>query len=180
MRFFSTLFIMLITLAFTVNAQAEFIGTKSCSMCHKKADQGEQLKIWEESAHAGAYKTLQTEAADKIAAEKGFKTKAVETEACLKCHATAYNADASLLGKNFKVEDGVQCETCHGAGSEYKSKKTMEDHAKSVAAGMTEYKDEAAIEAQCKTCHNSESPTFKAFDFKEQWGKIAHPVPAKG
>ena len=180
MRNFSYMFVIFIAFSLTMNAQNQFIGTKSCGMCHKKADQGEQLKIWEESAHANAYKTLQTEAADKIAAEKGFKTKAVETKECLVCHATAYNAEASLIGKNFKVEDGVQCETCHGAGSEYKSKKTMEDHAKSVAAGMTEYKDEAAIEAQCITCHNSESPTFKAFDFKVQWEKIAHPVPTKG
>ena len=56
----------------------------------------------------------------------------------------------------------------------------MEDHAKSVAAGMTEYANEAAIENQCKTCHNDESPTFKEFNFKEMWAKIAHPVPAKG
>lgn len=180
MRFFSSVVIMLIALAFTLSAQNQFIGAKSCGMCHKKADQGEQLKIWEESAHANAYKTLQSEEADKIAAELGHKTKAVETEACLKCHATGYNADASLLGKRFKIEDGVQCETCHGAGSEYKSKKTMQDHAKSVAAGMTEYADDKAIEAQCVTCHNSESPTFKAFDFKVQWGKIAHPVPTEG
>ncbi len=56
----------------------------------------------------------------------------------------------------------------------------MEDHAKSVAAGMTEYADEAAIEKQCITCHNEESPTYKEFDFKKMWAKIAHPVPSKG
>lgn len=178
----SSLYLLVIFMAFslTINAQNQFVGVKTCVMCHKKADQGEQLKIWEESAHASAYKTLQTEAADKIAAEKGFKTKAVETEECLICHATAFKADASLLGKNFKVEQGVQCETCHGAGSEYKSKKIMQDHAKSVAAGMTEYVDEAAIEKQCRTCHNEKSPTYKEFDFKKMWAKIAHPVPAKG
>ena len=180
MKNFLSVFVIFIAFSLTINAQAQFIGAKSCGMCHKKADQGEQLKIWEESGHANAYKTLQSEEADKIAAKLGHETKAVETEACLKCHATGYNADASLLGKKFSVEDGVQCETCHGAGSEYKSKKTMEDHAKSVAAGMTEYADEAAIEAQCKTCHNEDSPTYKAFDFKEKWPKIAHPVPSKG
>lgn len=179
MKNFLYVFVIFIAFSLTINAQAQFIGAKSCGMCHKKADQGEQLKIWEESSHANAYKTLQSEEADKIAAELGHG-KAVETEACLKCHATAYNAEASLLGKRYKVEDGIQCESCHGAGSEYKSKKTMQDHAKSVAAGMTEYADEAAIEAQCKTCHNEESPTYKEFNFKEKWAKIAHPVPSKG
>lgn len=165
---------LLIGFALSISAQ-EYVGTKTCGMCHKKPDQGEQLKIWQESGHANAYKTLLTEKADKIAGGK-----AVENENCLKCHATGHNVDASLLGKRFSIEDGVQCETCHGAGSEYKSKKIMEDHAKSVAAGMTEYKNEAAIEAQCKTCHNEESPTYKEFKFQEMWAKIKHPVPAEG
>lgn len=179
-RIFSKLVIIFVVFAFSTNAQNKFVGATTCGMCHKKATQGEQLKIWQGSSHANAFKTLQTEKADKIAAEKGFKTKAAETKECLVCHATAFDVDVSKLGKKFKIEDGVQCETCHGAGSKYKSKKTMQDHAKSVAAGMTEYKDDAAIKAQCETCHNDKSPTFKKFDFEKQWEKIKHPVPAKG
>ena len=53
----------------------------------------------------------------------------------------------------------------------------MKDKAKSVGAGLHEFKDEAAIEAFCKTCHNEKSPTFKEFKFKEQWDSIKHPVP---
>lgn len=163
----------------TMVAQNTFIGTKKCGMCHKKESAGEQLKIWQGSKHANAFKTLQSADADKIAADKGFKTKAAETPECLVCHATGYDLDAKMLEKNFKVEDGVQCETCHGAGSGYKSKKTMQDHAKAVAAGMVEYKDQAAIKTQCETCHNEKSPTFKAFDFEKKWAEIAHPVPKK-
>ncbi len=177
MRYFSYVIILLVALSFTVNAQNQFVGVKTCGMCHKKAEKGDQLKIWQESAHANAYKTLQSEAADKIAAEKGFKTKAVETAACLKCHATGHGIDASLLSDKFKIEDGVQCETCHGAGSNYKSKKVMEDHAASVAGGMIAYADDAAIEAQCVTCHNSESPTYKEFVFKDKYPKVVHNAP---
>ena len=176
----SKLLILLLAFSFTAYAQAEYVGVTTCGMCHKKADQGEQLKIWQESAHANAYKTLQAEKADKIAAEKGFKTKAVETSECLVCHVTGHDTDAKLFGKKFKIEDGVQCEGCHGAGSKYKSKKVMQDRAASIAAGMTEYKDEAAIEAQCITCHNEKSPTYKEFKFPEMWAKIKHPVPKKG
>jgi excinuclease UvrABC ATPase subunit len=173
----SSLYLLVIFMAFslTINAQNQFVGVKTCVMCHKKVEQGEQLKIWEESSHSKAFETLKSEEATKIAGGNAF-----EKEECLICHATAFNVDASLLGKNFKVEQGVQCETCHGAGSEYKSKSIMQDHAKSVAAGMTEYADEAAIEKQCRTCHNEKSPTYKEFDFKKMWAKIAHPVPAKG
>jgi len=180
---FSYLLILLFAFAFTINAQNKYVGAKRCGMCHKKASQGEQLKIWEGSAHAKAFKTLQTKEADKIAADKGLKTKAAESPECLKCHVTGYGEDASLFESKFSMEDGVQCETCHGPGSKYKSMKTMKDHAKAVAAGLTEYKNDAAIEKKCKTCHNSESPTFdekKGFDFKTMWSKIKHPIPAEG
>lgn len=156
-----------------------FIGVKKCGMCHKKDAIGEQLKIWKDSKHANAFETLQTAEADKIATEKGFKTKAVETPECLVCHATGYDLDASMLGKKFKIEEGIQCESCHGAGSSYKSKKTMKDHAKAIAKGLTEYKDNEAIKAQCETCHNEKSPTFKPFDFEKRWAEIAHPIPTK-
>jgi len=155
-----------------------YIGSKKCGMCHKSAKQGEQLKIWEGSAHAKAYETLKSAEADKIAKEKGFG-KAVEAKECLTCHVTGYGKDAKMFDKSFSMEDGVQCEACHGPGSEYKSMKTMKDHAAAVAAGMTDFKDEAVIEAQCKTCHNDKSPTFKEFDFKKMWAKIAHPIPSK-
>jgi len=157
----------------------QYVGVKTCGMCHKKAKGGNQLKIWQDSKHAQAYKTLQTAEADKIAKEKGFTTKAVETPECLECHTVAYNVDASLKGKKFKVEDGVQCENCHGPGSKYKKKSTMKDHAKAVAAGLTEYKDEAAIKKQCETCHNKKSPTYKEFDFAKRWKEIAHEIPKK-
>lgn len=42
---------------------------------------------------------------------------------------------------------------------------------------MTEYKDDAAIEKQCRSCHNEKSPTFKEFNLAERWAKIRHQVP---
>ncbi|MCP5064802.1 MAG: cytochrome C554 [Ignavibacteriae bacterium] len=162
-------------------AQNKFVGVKSCGTCHKKAKIGKQLKIWKESSHANAYKTLQTDEANKIALDKGFKTKAVDTPECLKCHTTGFGIDKAMFKKKFKIEDGVQCESCHGAGSKYKKKKIMKDQVKAVAKGLTEYKDEASIEKQCRTCHNKEeSPTFKEFNFKKRWKEIAHPIPTKG
>lgn len=156
-----------------------FIGVKKCGMCHKKDDDGAQLKIWEASAHAKAYKTLLTEESDKIAKEKGFETKAVETDFCLKCHVTGHGAEANLLLKGFNIEDGVQCEYCHGAGNDYKSLKVMKDRAASIANGMRAYENTADIEAMCKECHNEESPTYKPFDFPTRWEEIKHFIPGK-
>jgi len=154
----------------------KYVGTTTCGMCHKKEGVGQQLIIWQNSKHAEAYKTLQTKEADKIAKNKGFKTKAAETHECLKCHSSGYNVDPSLLGDKFKIEDGVQCETCHGPGSEYKSKKVMEDKKLAVEKGLILYDN---IKELCVKCHNQESPVFKGFNFEESWAKIRHTIPNK-
>jgi hypothetical protein len=156
----------------------KYIGVKQCAMCHKSDKQGKQSEIWGKSKHAEAYKVLTTAKADEVAKAKGLKTKAVESPECLTCHTTT--AAAAVLEKSFDVKDGVQCETCHGAGSAYKNMAVMKDKAKAMAAGLMVPKDEAAIEKFCVTCHNDKSPTFKEFKFKPMWDKIKHPVPKKG
>ncbi|MEJ2104608.1 MAG: cytochrome C554, partial [Ignavibacteriaceae bacterium] len=76
----------------------------------------------------------------------------------------------------FKVEDGVQCETCHGPGSDYKSMKVMKDKQEAIKNGLKIYDN---IEEFCITCHNAESPTYVEFNFEESWAKIKHNVPEK-
>jgi excinuclease UvrABC ATPase subunit len=159
-------------------ATNKYVGVKACAPCHKPAGIGKQYDIWHDSKHAQAFKALTTPAADSIAKAKGSKKAAAESKECLECHVVT--ADAAATDKTFDAKDGVQCETCHGAGSAYKSMTVMKDKAKAIAAGMTEYKDAAAIEKKCRTCHNDKSPTFKGFKFEEHWAKIKHPVPKKG
>lgn len=171
---FSLLFLGFTSHSYYFPSKPGYVGTKVCGMCHKKEDVGQQLKIWESSKHSQAYKTLLTEKADKVAKEKGFKTKASETKECLKCHASGYDVDKSLLGEKFSIEDGVQCETCHGPGSEYKSKKIMEDRKLAVQNGLILYEKPEDL---CTKCHNEESPFYKEFNFKEMWAKIKHDKP---
>lgn len=174
----SVIVAILLLLPVTALAQNKFVGTKACFMCHQTEKQGKQKDIWLKNAHSNAYKTLASAKADEIAKGKGISGPAVGAKECLECHTTV--ADAKLLDKGFDVKDGVQCETCHGAGSAYRNMTIMKSHEKSVAAGMREFKDAAAIEAYCKTCHNSKSPTFKEFKFMESWEKIKHTVPKAG
>ena len=160
-----------------LTAQNKYVGVKQCAMCHKSDKQGKQFDIWSKSRHAGAFKTLTTPAADAIATKKGFKTKAAETPECLGCHTIAAAADGKLAEKSFDIKDGVQCETCHGAGSAYKNMAVMKDKAKAIAAGMHEFKDAAVNTKTCETCHNEKSPTAKKFDYATYWAKIVHKIP---
>lgn len=175
-RFALVSMLCFILLTMFVSGQAEsgnkYVGTKTCAPCHKAEKSGNQVGVWQKSKHAEAFNVLKTPKADEIAKAKGSKKPAAESPECLDCHTVT--GDAATFEKAFDAKDGVQCEMCHGAGSGYKSMATMKDKAKAIAAGMTEYKDEAAIEAKCKTCHNAKSPTFKEFKFKESWAKIKH------
>lgn len=151
-----------------------YVGVESCGMCHKTEKQGSQLSIWQNSAHSKAFEVLKTDTANQIAKGKGFKEPAAKTWECLKCHVTGYNLDATLLGNKFKIEDGVQCETCHGAGSAYKEMKIMKDKDLAIQKGLI-LPDK--LEEFCVSCHNNESPTFVKFDVTEAWNKIKHTIP---
>jgi hypothetical protein len=170
----SILVLFIITQFINAQDKNSYVGVSVCSPCHKTEKQGNQFGIWKSSKHSSAMKTLQTPEADKIAKDKGFTTPAAETKECLKCHATGYDTDKALIGEKFDINDGVQCETCHGPGSNYKNMKIMKDKELAVKNGLILHEDK---EAFCKSCHNTESPTFKGFEFAAMWDKIKHPVP---
>ncbi len=155
--------------------QFKYVGVTKCvGACHKTDAQGKQLDIWKNSKHSMAYKTLETPEADKIAKEKGFETKAAETPNCLKCHVLGKDMDPSEFTETFDKKDGVQCESCHGPGSEYKTMSIMKDKQKSIENGLIVHTEK---EAFCTNCHNAESPTFKGFEYDKMWDAIKHPKP---
>lgn len=175
--FYSLLTLVLLPIASILSQSGNtYVGVETCAMCHKTEKQGSQFSIWQNTAHSKAFETLKTDTANQIAKAKGFLKAASETWECLKCHVTGYNLDATLLGKKFKVEDGVQCETCHGAGSAYKDMKVMKDKKLAIEKGLI-VPDK--LEEYCISCHNEESPTFVKMDFNEAWNKIKHDIPKK-
>lgn len=129
---------------------ADYVGVAKCKMCHMK-----QFKSWEQTKMAKAFDLLKPgEAADAkkaagLDSEKDYTTDA----SCLGCHTVNGSADMP----------GVQCEACHGAGSDYmKVMMTNRDYT------MDEIKAKGLVvpdEAACKKCHNEKSPFFKGFTF---------------
>ena len=57
-----------------------------------------------------------------------------ESAICLGCHTTAAQAEDWEKDPTFHLEDGVQCEKCHGPGSEYANVRTMTDRAAAIDA----------------------------------------------
>jgi hypothetical protein len=171
----------LLLLSFITDAQQKavhkYVGAKMCSFCHRGEKKGMAFEIWQKSKHASAYKTLEGAEAAKIAKEKGLRKAASESPECLKCHVPTTGLDKSLLTSSYDTKDGVQCEACHGPGSDYKSITVMKDLKKATAAGLLIDKDDPKL---CENCHNPESPTYKKFVYKDFWAKIKHAVPKQG
>ncbi|MEA2063810.1 MAG: cytochrome c family protein [Gemmatimonadota bacterium] len=149
----------------------QFTGASKCKICHMSKKKGSQFKVWQDSDHAKAYHTLLSQKAIEMA--KGDK-KPHEDPACLKCHVTGWDAPEEMLGKKYDKTEGITCETCHGPGKDFSPIKVMRDREKAVAAGLNFPK-----EADCKKCHNEESPNYIHFSWDEKWPKVAHPNPLK-
>ncbi|HSB09635.1 MAG TPA: multiheme c-type cytochrome [Blastocatellia bacterium] len=119
---------------------AYFVGGAACSQCHLS-----QYMKWANGPHARATDSL--------------PARSVEFDAsCLACHATGAKADR---GRNqFMGFQAVQCEQCHGPGS---------DHAAKPAKG---YGRASNMLAGCASCHNPE--TSPGFNLQTAWEKIKH------
>ena len=152
-----------------------FVGVAKCKTCHNTAKSGMQFKKWTETKHSQAFLDLATPAAKEMATNKKLGDPQKEP-ACLQCHVTGYGKPAARFAATFKPEDGVQCETCHGAGADYMKMSVM----KGLKAGTVSADTTGLVmptKEVCVTCHNDQSPTFKAFDFTADSTKIAHPEP---
>ena len=102
-------------------AQAEptYIGADQCKVCHNKKPEGAQYSVWKEMKHAHAFDALKSDAAKKIAEERGLEKPPHEAPECVKCHVTGYDVEKMAAPSKIKPEEGVQCETCHGPGSDH-------------------------------------------------------------
>ncbi len=161
----------------------DFVGYQKCKTCHKKEAIGNQVGVWLESRHAKAYETLGTDKAKKWGAEVGV-TNPQTDDRCIKCHSTAHGVPDERVSNKFDRTAGVQCESCHGAGKDYKKKKIMMNRDKAIQNGLVVPTAEV-----CTGCHNDESPAWDekaytladgstvGFDFDQAVKKIAHPVP---
>jgi len=165
-----------------VNPGAEggrYVGAAACKNCHNGAEKGDSYDHWLTTPHAKAYETLATPKAKEVAAKLKID-EPQKSEKCLKCHITAFGVDAKLIKKGFKIEAGVQCESCHGAGEDHIKFRFKEAQDGTTVSPVTpkEIHSQRDI-TNCNKCHNEESPTYKPFCIKERMEKIQHLDPRK-
>jgi YVTN family beta-propeller protein len=147
-----------------------YIGAKACGACHAAAH-----LTWVKSKHATAFDSLYKPESWTIARLSGISAKPWESPICLGCHSTAFDSEKWERDGTFRPVDGLQCEGCHGPGSDYADAEIMRDARRAMAAGLrkpaTEY---------CAGCHiekNSHTKVLRPaapFDRAAWWKRIAH------
>ncbi len=155
-----------------------YVGVTQCTKCHQGEEMDYQFCIWLTSKHAKAYSALAKPEAKEIARLSGIPQEPQQAAMCLGCHATGSQAEEWEKDETFHIEDGVQCEKCHGAGSEYMTESVMTDRKAARAAGLM-----MPTTADCMNCHKvkgSHVAVLKSrkFDVDQAWDEIAHPNPS--
>jgi hypothetical protein len=156
-------------------AAHQYVGVKKCKMCHNSEKSGAQYAKWLASKHAKAYETLGGDTAKMIAKKRSIEDPQKSAD-CLQCHQTGYGEPADHFAATYVATDGVQCETCHGAGKDYAPMKVMQGIRDGSLKGA-DYGLVMPTQDRCAHCHNDKSPTFVAMNFASDSTKISHPIP---
>jgi hypothetical protein len=106
--------------------------------------------------HARAYNVLFNAKSARIVRNMHLKRKANEEPLCLDCHSTAVSPQ--LVSGRIDIEDGVQCEACHGPASGWRDSHTQAGwtHEQSVGLGMTNLRAISTRATVCLSCHLGE------------------------
>jgi len=157
--------------------QPVYVGAKVCGQCHEGTAMGDQLTRWLHSRHAKAYMSLAKPEAKQIAKWSGIPMEPQESAMCLGCHATASQAEPWERDETFSIRGGVQCEMCHGPGSEYMAEDVMMDREAAMSAGL-----KMPTKEDCLNCHAEKGSHRivlgpRTFDLDKAWQSIAHPTP---
>ena len=154
-----------------------YLGAQACGKCHDGPGIGHQFSKWRLTAHARAYAALYLPESKEITRLSGLTEEPYKSRMCLGCHATAAEEEDWRKDSGFHLEDGLQCEACHGPGSEYATVAIMSDAAKAKPAGLR-----MPDKDTCRTCHRPKGShdavlKRKPFDLDQAWQAIAHKMP---
>jgi YVTN family beta-propeller protein len=178
-RRFAVSALLLPALAQAAEKQPVYVGARACATCHEGKVAGNQYSHWLLSKHAHAFAVLSTPEGKAMAQLSGIPDDPEKAPICLGCHATAADAEPWEKDKDFVLRDGVQCEKCHGPGSEYMSPEVMRDPEAARKAGLRKL-----TKKDCQLCHyvkGSHVAVHKLpqIDIDKAWETLSHKIPAE-
>jgi hypothetical protein len=155
--------------AYGVETTPKILGANSCASagCHGGGGQNQdQFLVWSlkdfHSQRPAA--TLTTARAKQIADALDIKD-ATAAVRCTTCHAPLAEVPENLRGENFKISEGVSCESCHGPAENWLRSHTRHDYTRAdrTAAGMRDLQNLYVRANTCVACHqNVDADILKA------------------
>lgn len=174
-------FLVAFVVVLTAHASAEplhtnsrFMGVGSCSSsnCHGNVKplagspvlQNEYYTWLKHDKHSRAYSVLSSDDGKRMASLLGIAD-ATKDRLCLECHAT-YVPDQEPRGERFQIEDGVSCESCHGAAERWLSTHTDSDatHKENLANGLADIVPLPERATLCLSCHQGDKNKWVSHD----------------
>ncbi len=138
----------------------QFIGATGCksSSCHGGAgEKRSQYLTWvKEDFHSRAYAVLVTARSARMA--ETLELPAAQTSArCTVCHSPLQSVAPSRLTTTAQIDEGVSCESCHGAAGPWLRGHTRTDwtYATRVGAGMHDLRNLYVRANACVACHQN-------------------------
>jgi len=153
---------------------AKFVGVGSCSAsnCHGSVKplkgsevlQNEYYTWLKHDKHARAYQSLVNKEGQRMANLLGIADASKEP-LCLECHAT-YDRHTQSHGERYQIEDGVSCESCHGAAERWLSAHTAADatHNTNLKNGLAHIAALPERARVCLSCHQGDQDAWVSHD----------------
>jgi Cytochrome c554 and c-prime len=152
----------------TPESDAKFVGAIGCksSSCHGGAgEKRSQYITWsQKDYHTRAYTILLDARSSRIAEAVGIH-EAQSSSRCTVCHSPFQSVSQSRLEPAAHPDEGVSCESCHGAAEPWLRGHTRTDwtYATRVSAGMHDLRNLYVRANACVACHqNVETDILKA------------------
>jgi len=152
----------------TRESGAEFVGAIGCrsSSCHGGAgEKRSQYITWsQKDFHTRAYAILLDARSARIA-EAISIAEAQSSARCAVCHSPFQSVAQTHLASTARPDEGVSCETCHGAAGSWLRGHTRSDwtYAMRVSAGMHDLRNLYVRANSCVACHqNIDNDILKA------------------
>ena len=140
-----------------------FVGAQGCksSSCHGGAGpKRSQFITWSRyDFHTKAYPVLITARSARIAEGLGI-TQAQTSASCTVCHSPLQSVAPSRIARTVHPDEGVSCESCHGAAGSWLRGHTRPDwtYAMRVGAGLRDLKSLYVRANTCVACHQNLAP----------------------